>query len=161
MDCNKFKVKFQTSKQEFMVFILVDMGCLNHVLWRFISDERELSSLTDEILQSCLYRSVSKELMENDVISLIIEKAQLSWLKAHPTLLIMIHLCNIYLFLQKSYHSLRSNLKSSISEWSWQIKKWVRNGIITRWSCHAQSQHSVTFATRLHLVYCYNAQIVN
>jgi len=54
------------------------MGCLNHVLWRFISDERELSSLTDEILQSCLYRSVSKELMENDVISLIIEKAQLS-----------------------------------------------------------------------------------
>jgi len=61
-----------------MVFILVDMGCLNHVLWRFISDERELSSLTDEILQSCLYRSVSKELMENDVISLIIEKAQLS-----------------------------------------------------------------------------------
>ena len=78
MDCNKFKVKFSTTKQEFMVFILVDMGCLNHVLWRFISDERELSSLTDEILQSCLYRSVSKELMENDVISLIIEKAQLS-----------------------------------------------------------------------------------
>ena len=42
-----------------------------------------------------------------------------------------------------------------------KLKKWVRNGITTRWSCHAQSQHSVTCVTRLHLVYCYNAQIVN
>ena len=54
------------------------MGCLNHVLWRYVTDERELSSLTDEILQSCLFRSIEKELMENDVISLIIEKAQLA-----------------------------------------------------------------------------------
>lgn len=70
-------IRLQTFSKYGLQQIQVDMGCLNHVLWRFISDERELSSLTDEILQSCLYRSVSKELMENDVISLIIEKAQL------------------------------------------------------------------------------------
>ena len=54
------------------------MGCFNHVLWRFIIDERELTSLTDEILQSCISRALAFELMESDVIALILEKAQLN-----------------------------------------------------------------------------------
>merc|ERR1711892_175791 len=58
--------------------IQVDMGCFNHVLWRYIIDERELTSLTDEILQSCISRALAFELMESDVIALILEKAQLN-----------------------------------------------------------------------------------
>ena len=55
----------------------MDLSCLQHILWRFIEDERQLSSLIDEILQSAMGRSIEKELMESDVIDLIIEKAQL------------------------------------------------------------------------------------
>ena len=58
--------------------IQVDIGTFNHVLWRYIIDERELTSLTDEILQSAISRSIEFELMENDVIALILEKAQLN-----------------------------------------------------------------------------------
>ena len=55
----------------------MDISCLQHVLWRYLEDERELNSLMDEILQSALNRSLQKDLMEADVIDLIIDKSQL------------------------------------------------------------------------------------
>ena len=74
---NRYKVLINIENLELVLIFLVDLSCLSHILWRFIEDERQLSSLIDEILQSAMNRSLEKELMESDVIELIIEKAQL------------------------------------------------------------------------------------
>ena len=91
---NRYKVFYKYWKSWVgLNFFLVDLSCLSHILWRFIEDERQLSSLVDEILQSAMNRSLEKELMESDVIELIIEKAQLIW-AFKPFLQQFLQLCN-------------------------------------------------------------------